>query len=138
MHSITLHLDRDSVCAGDDVDPHAESFVLNIEHDTPDPLSSAIRTVLNSQNYLPSVAGSSTWIAHAMGRRFVFRHGSGTNDIREWTDVDPIGDSAEKFWQLHEIRVDIEYYLSNAIRRIVKQLRAGKKPDQLYGDQLYL
>lgn len=137
MPDIIIDLTRESVCAGDDVDSlHAASVTVSVLANSRDPIGDAIYTALNTHNYLPSVAGSSTWIAHCMGQCFVFNHGSGRHDIRNWQDVDPTAlQDRSPVDMPTRLTVELDYYLSNNVDRIVKQLRAGQMPERIYGGE---
>jgi hypothetical protein len=137
MAEIEVFLSRDSVCMADDIEPHDESFIISVMANSRDPIEDAVYAALNLQNYLPSVAGSSTWIATCMGRRFVFNHGSGARDIRNWHNVDPVGSRETTAIFPAKLQVALEYYLANSVDRIVRQLQAGQKPDRLYSDKRY-
>jgi hypothetical protein len=61
---VLLHVDRDSVAAGDDDDPHA----LSIEIDAAMPMASVL-TRLNDDKYLPQIyGGEATWVVRSERR----------------------------------------------------------------------
>lgn len=59
-----VRIDRDSVCAADDVDPHAE--VIRVSADE---TFEALLRRISSSGYLASIAGGqATWVAEADGK----------------------------------------------------------------------
>lgn len=62
---VTLRLDRDSVCAGDDCVSHS----ARREVEASAPIAEVLQDVING--YLPTVAGPATWVARVSGQEGV-------------------------------------------------------------------
>ena len=63
---IACRLKRDSVCMADDIDaPHRRTIRIALSPDESDPALVCVRAAVKAENYLPSVAGGSTWTARA-------------------------------------------------------------------------
>jgi hypothetical protein len=60
-----LNVERDSVCAGDDIDaPHAQRFAFQVKDTLAEALSAIVET-----RYLASIpGGNATWIVEAAGK----------------------------------------------------------------------
>lgn len=120
-------VERDSVAAGDDFDaPHREVMDIAIADAESAPILACVRHIATQTNYLPSVAGGSTWIAYANDLPIAV---VALFDAPEIYCVDGTPMPAE-----HEVKLQFAYYLANNPQRIIRQLAAGKRPDRIYGN----
>jgi hypothetical protein len=126
--SITLRVERDSVCAGDDADaPHEKHFRLSADATLADTIS-----VIIGEKYLASIAGGmATWIVESnKSLAVVAQQWDSPRFLVDWTtpivECVPVDASKRRFFR---------YWCQVDPTTVVDCLQAGRSLPSKYGTQ---
>lgn len=124
-----INVERESVCAGDDVDsPHARSFVMQPD-DAGDLTSAAIEFVIDA-HYLASVEGGSTWIAYSSGVALAVVALGPDDEVRQ-----VLRTSAQLVPKNGSVALRFQYFTANSPVRLLDELNAGREPEKRWQER---